>query len=409
MPSPLLTNLTALGVVAARVPLARLGILHPGCPWRRVTGIGLRATGSKFTLATFGLNSGFDGLTLSVARRRLRRRLYPFFKNEPWAPLRVLERRGCRVGVPGGEKWMSFMFFADVIRDPKSRFVPPALCSTACAGEEVVDVHCRLSPDLRVVDVWMQFHHAIVDGAPMWEMMSRLEQAWGKAEEVTYPAPGERATAGPWHLPGERPVHHALDFVDFAPLLASRQAIKGRQPVTVSALLTWCLARQPGFEGKRIASTVDVPALGREPRCVDFVVVRPGDFRRFDDYVREFNRQVAACRARTTETARMTRALALLPPRLALAALRANAAKRDETFGTVGLTILRDAPVFLAPYADLGFDDGFLAIGSMDLPTADGRRVGAASAKGELRKPEQLLAALRAAVSNCGDDLAGRD
>jgi hypothetical protein len=45
--------------------------------------------------------------------------------------------------------------------------------------------------------------------------------------------------------------------------------------------------------------------------------------------------------------------------------------------------------------SDPGFEDGFLAIGRLDLPTMDGGHVGAASAKGDPGKPAQLLAALR--------------
>jgi hypothetical protein len=50
--------------------------------------------------------------------------------------------------------------------------------------------------------------------------------------------------------------------------------------------------------------------------------------------------------------------------------------------------------------SDPGYDDGFLAIGRMDLPTADGDgRVGAASAKGDPGKAAQLLASLRDGVT----------
>jgi hypothetical protein len=257
---------------------------------------------------------------------------------------------------------------------------------------------CRLSSDLRVVDVWMQFHHAAVDGVPMQEMMSRLERAWGKAEDVTYPAPGECPHPGPWHRPGERPIHHARDFVDFAPLLAARRKLDVSPRPAVAALLLWHLAKQGGFRDKRFASTVDVPARGDSPRCVDFVVIRPADFADLPSFAREFDRQVEACRTRQSATRAAMQTLTLLPPRLALAALKQNAARTNETFGTVGLSILRDAQVFLAPMSDTGFDDGFVSIGNMELPCGDGRRVGSVSVKGDPGKPEALLAAVRSAV-----------
>jgi hypothetical protein len=264
-------------------------------------------------------------------------------------------------------------------------------------------------PDGRTADVWMQVHHAAADGAPMQELLGQLRKALGEREQVLFPAPETwrpLAVARPWHLPGDRPIEHALDFLDFTPLLELRRELnsfrekRGTSPATVGATLVWSLSRQADFRGKRFAVTVDVPATPREPRCVDLVVTRPDAFPDLDSYVDDFNAQVAACRKRRSPTRRAMQAMALLSPTAALSLLRLNAERTRETFGTVGLSLLRDAQVFLAPMSDPGFDDGFLAIGRMDLPTADGRRVGAASVKGDRGKPERLLRALRAAVES---------
>ena len=142
-----------------------------------------------------------------------------------------------------------------------------------------------------------------------------------------------------------------------------------------------------------------MPAGGAEPRCVDFVVIRPADYADLPTFSKEFDRQVEACRTRLSQTRAAIRAISLLPPRLAMAALTLNPERTNATFGTVGLTILRDAKVFLAPMSDTGFDDGFVAIGGMSLPTADDRRVGAVSVKGTSGKSEAVLIALRNAVA----------
>jgi hypothetical protein len=64
-------------------------------------------------------------------------------------------------------------------------------------------------------------------------------------------------------------------------------------------------------------------------------------------------------------------------------AVRANPAALDETFGSLRVTIVRDAKVFVAPMTDLGLGHGFFAIGSTALTAADGSRVTAVSIKGE--------------------------
>jgi hypothetical protein len=369
-----LTNLAAVGVIAVCKPLAAVGLLKPSCGWRRTVGIGLKTPASKFALATFGLDS-----TLDVAG---------FLANEHCARLRVTDRRGCCVAL-AGVKSDSFLVREETL-DPPKRFEPPAFYSDTFAGDELIGVVIRKSKDF--IDVWMQFHHAAVDGAPMQELIGRLE-ARGARAPVVYPDhsdPGAR----PWHRPGQRPTHHLSGFLDFSPLLAARKAMASPTP-PVGAMLVWRLARQPGFETKKFAATVDVPATAREPRCVDFVITRPSDFANFNDFATDYSRQIEACRRRQSPTYKAMRTMALLPPRLALRALRLNADRTRETFGTVGLTILKGAKVFLAPMSDPGFDDGFVAIGDMGLPSATGGRVGSVSIKGDQEKPEALWQALR--------------
>ena len=64
-------------------------------------------------------------------------------------------------------------------------------------------------------------------------------------------------------------------------------------------------------------------------------------------------------------------------------ASRLSPASLDDTFGSLCVTIIRDARVFLAPMTDLGLGHGFIAIGSADLPSVDGKRVASVSIKGD--------------------------
>ena len=93
--------------------------------------------------------------------------------------------------------------------------------------------------------------------------------------------------------------------------------------------------------------------------------------------------------------------MALLPAGLQIRSIRNHLGIVNETYGTIGLTVLRDAKVFVAPISDVGFDDGFIAAGSMLLPAADGRFVGAVTVKGPAEKVRAYPPAIRRAVAMC--------
>lgn len=305
--------------------------------------------------------------------------------------------------------------------DPPARFVMPDFLRRKTPGLAPLNVVCRLSLDHRTVDVWVQVHHAALDGAPVQEMLTRLEQAWGVARPPTYPAPGafrpQPAAADLCSVKGsKRRLYHVQDFVDFTPLtslrqdLSARPPVKAAGPVSVAALLLWCLAHQPEFFGKNFGTTIDVAPGGGRNRAVGFLPIRPGEY--FDElnraagfasFVHDFNRLLADTRARRGPACRALDTMALLPPWLQTAALRLNREQTGETFGTVGLSILRDAKVFIAPMADIGFEDGFISVGNMALPAAGGARVGSVSVKGPDRKVAGYPDALRRAVTLCRD------
>ncbi len=304
--------------------------------------------------------------------------------------------------------------------EPEARFVPPALA--ACRGMPLspINVVARLSADGRSADLWLQVHHAAGDGAPVQEMLGRLEQSWGLREPVTFPSPRSFAlhvAARPCSPAGtQREVWQTQDFVDFAPLLALRQDLLDRHDVvagggiTLATLLVWCLAHQPEFAGRKFASTVDIPASGHHPRAMNFLSIRPAEFfgalsRRaaMVAYAHEAARLLVDTRRRASPTCVATDTMALLPPALQVWTLRRNLDRAAETFGTVGLSVLKDAKVFVCPFADFGFDDGFIGVGNMLLPAAGGGQVGAVTVKGPRERIETYPAAIRRAVAQCRD------
>jgi len=92
------------------------------------------------------------------------------------------------------------------------------------------------------------------------------------------------------------------------------------------------------------------------------------------------------------------RALTAAPAFLAGWLIGLDLEQGRRVFGTVGLSILKDAQVFTAPMSDAGWNDGFIAIGSMSLPAAGGGTVAAVSIKGDAEQIRHYPAAIRRAV-----------
>lgn len=305
------------------------------------------------------------------------------------------------------------------------RFYPPAFVTRRTLGFGYLSWVARPDEDRGSVDLWASAHHVGLDGVPLQDLLGRLEHAWGIAERVLFPRAGDsRALTEPdaCHAPGERAVDQLVTFVDLSPILDLRARLNARLreavggPVTFGALFAWLVGQEPEFAGVRIASTVDVAASDGYERDVDVVSLRPADFASGDAawggfvaFAREFNRLVAAARTRTSPVRAGMQTSGLLPAWAHATVVRANPAALDDAFGTLCVTIVRDARVFIAPMTDLGLGRGFFAIGSANLPSTDGGRVAAVSMKGEAGTIAGYPAILQRVVDKCAllrdDDL----
>jgi len=281
----------------------------------------------------------------------------------------------------------------------EQRFHPPLFALRRTLGLGYLS--CVARPDLarESVDLWVSAHHVGLDGVPLQDLLDRLERAWGTAETVTFPPAGSGTAfvaPHPCHAPGERAVDHVTAFVDLSPVLALRRLLTERYAaviggdVTFGTLMAWLLSQEPEFSGVRIASTVDVQASGGYERDVDVVPLRPADYATgigtwggFVDFAREFNRLIAASRTRASPLRAGMQTAGLLPPWAHATVVRSTPSSLDDTFGSLCVTIVRDARVFVAPMADLGLGHGFIAIGSATLPAGDGTRVTSVSIKGD--------------------------
>jgi hypothetical protein len=285
--------------------------------------------------------------------------------------------------------------------DPARRFEPPPLWARRGLGHNVPTFAARTAAD--AADLWGVAHHVGLDGVPFQELFSRLERAW-TTESVEFPPAGTVFGPRACHHPGERAVHESLAFHEFAPLLRLRKRVSAELglDVPVAALFVWVLARQPEFAGAKFASTVDVPAAGGREREVDLVPSRPADHGGdLGAFARSYLAGIAASRERRSPVQRAGADLAHLPPRLFRALLEASPDQLNDTFGAVGVTVIREAKVFTAPLSDVAYTGGFFAVGNVALPAAGGRTVGAVTVKGTYEQAEHYPAVVARALAGC--------
>lgn len=286
--------------------------------------------------------------------------------------------------------------------DPARRFEPPALAARRGLGCNAFTFAARTDAATGTADLWGTAHHVAADGVPFQELFTRLEKAWG-TEPVVFPAADTVYGPRRAHHADEREVYHSLSFHDFSPLLRLRKSVNAELglDLPVAALLLWVLAKQPEFAATKFASTVDVPATPTRERCVDLVSRRPADFKGdLAAFARSFLDGVAASRERRSPVQAAGADLSHLPPRLFRALLEAIPDQLADTFGEVGLSVIRAAKVFTAPLSDVAYPGGFLAVGGMGLPAAGGT-VGALSVKGTREQAELYPAVVARAVAAC--------
>lgn len=305
----------------------------------------------------------------------------------------------------------AFLSFEDNIR---SRFLAPDPSVFRHPGTGLLHFTVRPQQD-NTADFWMQVHHTPVDGLPMQEMLTRLERHFGVGQSPRFPSADSHTLCS---LPavqagGERKLVSLVGFYSFSAIKELRKKINTclaaslSEPAGIGAVLVWCLAHQPEFAGLKIAVVVDVPASERHARAVDFAVIEPraffnahAPFGGFAAFAAAYSGQVGRARLRQTRTFKTMVRSALIPPAIAQAVLRCNPRAHRYTFGTLGLSIIKSASVFLSPIGDVGHEHGFITIGNIDLPSDDGGTVGSVCIIGDPEVVGAYPAALRRALSD---------
>lgn len=369
--------------------LLRLGLRKPLDGWRRGAGLSLRGETARFYLTAFALDVfSDDPSSVEPIEAHLGRRLAAFLSTESAFAVSIRHERDQDVVVP--EPSPSYrLTFQPWVMGP-GRFIRPDAWRDHPPSPDMSPVFefvARIDPDRRA-DLWLRINHVAVDGVPTQELLSRLEAAWSVAPLLLPTIAEFQPFTAPRPTPGRPGTVEVQALIDFAPVLAWRKRINSTlpEPMTFSAALMWWLAKHERFAGLHLGTTVELPASNGLGRGVGVVTVRPGDYFGAADgvarYVQNFNRQLDLTRRRASESCRTLDAAAYLPPRLEAALLQHALNDGHGPFGSVGLTIIKDAKVFGAPLGDAGHADGFIAIGGIALPTSDARRVGCVVVKG---------------------------
>lgn len=188
-------------------------------------------------------------------------------------------------------------------------------------------------------------------------------------------------------------------------------------PATVASMLIWGLAQHNDLRNRKFLFPVDTSLLVDYPqdRSISLVIIRPGKF--FDDakpgkgfieYQREFNRHLFATRLGKSETYELLELYALIHPLFYYFAGRLMPQAMGELIGTAGVTVLRDAEMFISPMTDVHFN-GFIAIGNMRMPTEDGKTACAVSFCGNKERVLQYAEAMQNLCELCKNLLENND
>ncbi len=328
------------------------------------------------------------------------------------------ERRSMQTIV---ERVLSAAFiFCEVPDDdsPEKRFAMPDMKRFRHPGGGMLCIAARFYDGFREADLWCQFNHAAADGSPMQEVLEKLKLQWGRAGELVYPA-----------LPGiiSRPdrvycgdgVFRCRVFADFRGLLRVRrelnQALRHQigGSVSLAGLILWGLSRCPGFSGKKILLPVDTRSSD-DPGGLGLMVIRPeiyregtGEIADFIRFHRAMDKKLRNIRSGRSESGEFLELCTMLHPLVYRIAGFLMRRELQEIVGTVGVSIIRGAEMFVSPITQFQ-SNGFMTVGDMEIPTADGGAAGAVSLCGTKGQIRNFLEAVRYLCAVLPDEMARR-
>ncbi|MCK5844250.1 MAG: hypothetical protein KAG97_06045, partial [Victivallales bacterium] len=114
----------------------------------------------------------------------------------------------------------------------------------------------------------------------------------------------------------------------------------------------------------------------------------------FLDFEYNFNLKMNATRARRSASYEMIELYALTFPLIYTFTRKIMPRALANYVGSVGITMIKDADLFITPLSDLQ-SDGFFAIGNLMIPTLDGQKAGCVSIRATKEKIERYTEAVK--------------
>jgi len=294
------------------------------------------------------------------------------------------------------------------------RIQTPCFIKAKHAGFGLLNILCRFTHDFKEADLWIQYSHIPIDGVPMQEVLGDLKKKWGKFGIFKLPSSSCKKKTIPELCSTKsekKSVYSVNQVINFNPFLKLRKRLnkyytgQGKGNVTVAALLMWRLSQYTAFENIKFAIPVDVRSSAHRERTLGFVFIRPSVYfdrykpdKGFYGFQQEFNRQLKATRKRRSESYKLLESYTLFPPAIYSATLKLLPSAVGEFVGTVGITIIKKADLFIGPSNDIHID-GFIAINNLFTPTQEGDKVCDVSIKAPKDKITDYLDAITQAVS----------
>jgi hypothetical protein len=316
----------------------------------------------------------------------------------------------------------TFIQFDLLTDDPetilKERLATPNTRCRRHPGFGLLNIFCRFTNNLAEADLWFQYHHVPVDGMPMQEMLDELKKEWGSCGQIKYPALSSPAAQMELYDFGDK-ICRARIYTCFDEFMKLRKKINEKYysqmggPATIASMLIWGLSRHKDLSSRKFLFPVDTSLLVDYPqdRSISLVIIRPGKFfdpdkpgKGFIEYQNEFNRHLFATRLGKSETYELLELYALSHPLFYYFAGKLMPQALGELIGTAGVTILRDAEMFISPMTDVHFN-GFIAIGNMKMPTEDGKNACAVSFCGNRELVLQYAEAIQNLSKYCEEIL----
>ncbi|MCM8763338.1 MAG: NAD-dependent epimerase/dehydratase family protein, partial [Candidatus Omnitrophica bacterium] len=150
------------------------------------------------------------------------------------------------------------------------RFVPPPFIRYKHPGWGVFNIVCRQNQDKNELDLWLQCHHAAVDGMPLQEILDDLKRKWG-SQDIKLPSCKDRNMLEPQLCStddAKEGIYSVSDFVNFQPLIETAEVLKQKYRdkirITPLRLFVWKLGLHPVFKDKKfpqVVSSLDVKGI----------------------------------------------------------------------------------------------------------------------------------------------------